>query len=134
MTVQTLMSLRSDSNFSLFWQKVTKRAATLNVDSPSLPRRKKVPRRLEVGSTDGDFPTTPKDYYRPIYFQALDLITTCINDRFNQTGYQMYRNVQDLLLKAARGEDYQTQFEFVTHLYGSDFNPHFLNIATSIIY
>ena len=108
MTVQTLQSLRSDSNFTLFWKKVTKFAYTLEVGAPHLPCRRKVPRRLEVGNveSDGDFPTTPEVHYRHIYFEALDLITACITDRFDQPGYQMYRNVQDLVLKAAKGEDY----------------------------
>ena len=133
MTVQTLKSLRSDSNFSLFWEKVTKIADTLDVSAPHLPRRRKVPRRLEVGSADGDFPATPEDHYRRIYFQAIDLIIACINDRFNQTGYQTYRNVQDLLLKAARGEDYKTHFDFVTHFYGSDFNPQLLSTQLQVL-
>ena len=125
--------MRSDSNFSLFWEKVTKIADTLDVSAPHLPRRRKVPRRLEVGSADGDFPATPEDHYRHIYFQAIDLIIACINDRFNQTGYQTYRNVQDLLLKAARGEDYKTHFDFVTHFYGSDFNPQLLSTQLQVL-
>ena len=53
MTVQTLKT-RSDSNFSLFWKKVTMIADTLDVSAPQLPCCRKVPRRLEVGSADGD--------------------------------------------------------------------------------
>ena len=36
----------------------------------------------------------------------------------------MYRNVhvQDLLLKAVRGEDYHTEFDFVINFYSSDFH------------
>ena len=125
MTVQTLKSLWSDSNFSQFWKKVTKEADTLDVGA-HLPRRRRAPRRLEVGNDDGNFPATPDDHYRHIYFKAIDQIVTCINDRFNEIGYQTYKHVQDLLLKAARSEDYQTQFDFVTRFYGSDFNPHLL--------
>ena len=127
--------MRSDSNFTLFWKKVTKFADTLEVGAPHLPRRRKVPRRLEVGNveSDDDFPTTPEVHYRHIYFEALDLITACITDRFDQPGYQMYRNVQDLVLKAAKGEDYQDQLDFVTHFYSSDFNPQRLNMQLQVL-
>ena len=50
MTVSTLKSLRNDANFDLFWQKITASAEDLHVDKPALPRRRKVPRRLDNGS------------------------------------------------------------------------------------
>ena len=124
MTVQSL---------EVKFQKATKIADTLDVSAPQLPRCRKVPRRFEVGSADGDFPATPEGHYRRIYFQAIDLIIACITDRFHQIGYQMYRNVQDLLLKAARGGDYQTQFDFVTHFYGSGFNPQLLSTQLQVL-
>ena len=44
----------------------------------------------------------------------------------------MYRNVhvQDLLLKAVRGEDYHTEFDFVINFYSSDF--HHKNLKTQL--
>lgn len=98
MSLQTLKSLRLDANFKLFWTKVTRMAETLQVSEPRLPRHKKVPRRLDDGDADTNFPTSPEDHYRRIYFEALDLITTCITSRFNQPGFREYQNVQELLL------------------------------------
>ena len=121
MTVSTLKSLRNDANFDLFWQKITASAEDLHVDKPALPRRRKVPRRLD----DGSAPTlhkTVEDHYRVIYFEALDLITSCIEDRFNQPGYKTYANVQALLLKAAASEPYEEELRFVLSFYGSDFD------------
>ena len=123
LTVQMLKSLGSNSIFNFFWKTVTKVADTLDIGAPHLPCCRKAPRRFELGHEDCHFPATLEDHYRWIYFQAIDLMIACINDRFNQTGYQTYKNVQDLLLKAPRGEDYQTQFDFVTHFNGSNFNP-----------
>ena len=42
-------------------------------------------------------PETVEEYYRPIYFEAIDLITSRIADRFDQPGYKTYRKVQALL-------------------------------------
>lgn len=126
MTLKTLESLRSDSNFKLFWQKICKEAESLDISQPCLPRRRKVPRRLEEGEGEGTFAATTEDYYRQIYFEALDLIVTKITDRFDQPGYKVYSNVQNLILKAAQGKDYKVEFDHVTKFYASDFNPDLL--------
>ena len=78
------------------------------------------PRRYEAGSADPEFPSSVVDYYRRIHYQALDLITSSIRSRFEQPGYQTYRHLQDLLLKAAQNTEYQSDLKFVTEFYGTD--------------
>ncbi len=69
------------------------------------------------------FPETPDDYYRPIYFEALDLITTSITDRFNRPGYNFFHNVQNRILKAVlQGLDYEAELQCVANFYTTDFN------------
>ena len=63
-----------------------------------------------------------EDHYRVIYFEALDLSTSCIKDRFNQPGYKSYAKVQALLLKAAAAKPYEEELRFVLSFYGSDFD------------
>jgi len=86
-----------------------------------LPRRRKAPKRLEVGCGEPSHPQSPKDLYRRFYFEALDLVISAINSRFDQPGYQTYKNLQELLLQAAHGQDYHKEFEYVVDFYGSDF-------------
>ena len=57
-----------------------------------------------------------------IYFEALDLITHCIDERFNQPGYKTYTNIEALLLKAAAAQPYEEELTFVFSFYGSDFD------------
>ncbi len=66
-------------------------------------------------------PETPEDYYIPIYFEALDLITTSITDRFNRPGY-VFHNVHNLILKAVQGLDYEAELKCVANFYPTDFN------------
>ena len=66
---------------------------------------------------------TVEYYFREIYFEALDLAISGIEDRFNQPGYQTYANVLALLLKAAGVQPYQEElFQFVLDFYGTDFD------------
>jgi hypothetical protein len=134
MTVKTLSSIRSHQCFDQFWGKMTKRAGDLGVNDPLLPRQRKTPRRFETGSSDSHtYPETPKDYYKPIYFEAIDLITTCISDRFNQPGYNIYRNIEIVLLNAVNSKEYKSELDTVVNFYGSDFNAQLLETQLHIL-
>ena len=61
----------------MFWQRVCDSSQVLDVEKPALPRRRKVPRRLDDGAAPS-YPVTVEDHYPVIYFEALDLITSCI--------------------------------------------------------
>ena len=61
--------------------------------------------------------------HRQIYYEALDLTITSITDRFDQADYKINIQCEELLLKTARSEDCQSEFECVTSFYSSDFTP-----------
>ena len=112
MTCKTLMGVRSESNFDLFWTKVNKEAQAHSLSEPRLPRSR------PSGSVDhGD---ALKAHYRQVYFEALDLITNCISQRFDQPGYQNYKFLQELLVKAVKGEEYLSELKFLCDFYGED--------------
>ena len=46
-----VQSIRSDDAFKLFWQNVVLKTKNLDVEEPTLHRRRKVPRRYEVGNS-----------------------------------------------------------------------------------
>lgn len=85
----------------------------LDISEPQLPHYR---RRCETGSAEWEFAVSPKAHYRQIYYEV-DLIVSCIRNRFDQPGYQVYHNLQELLLKA----DYE-EYAFVTKFYGNDFD------------
>ena len=41
-----------------------------------------------------EFAATPKDEYRQVYFEVLDLATTSICSRFDQKDFKIFSNVQ----------------------------------------
>ena len=117
-TVTTLRSLQSDPNYKLFWVKIAATAAQLRVHEAQFPCCRKANifwyGKRWGGMDSHHFPTTAE---KQIYFEALDNIRTSITRRFDQPGYHMYRNIQELLLKAAIKEEYQTELTFVTYFY-----------------
>lgn len=78
MSVKTLEVMRSDTQFDLFWSKVFREASHLDVDDPTIPRKRKRPTRFESGNATQSFPESPKDYFRHIYISSLDSVITCI--------------------------------------------------------
>ena len=63
-----------------------------------------------------------KDLFHCQYFKAVDSVVNCIRARFDQPGYQIYKNVESLLLNAANGESFDEEFQNVTYFYKDDFN------------
>ena len=113
MTVDTITSLRNDDAFDLMWEKVSRKARSLEVGEPQLRRRRKIPRRLHEGFCEGDFHEIPKTHYRQCYREALHLIINCIQTRFDQPGYRIYHSLVTLLIKAAKQQELEDDLKVV---------------------
>ena len=129
--IECLQKMRNDIKFDHFWEKVE--AVRINVDAvePAVPRKRKVPEKFQVGNGEYSFPVTVKEVYRPQYFEALDLAVTCIQERFDQPGYRVLQNIEDLLIKASQPgttADFVTELEFVCKFYGEDLHKDRLTV------
>ena len=56
MTVATLQHIRDDKSFDLFWKKFERECQLLDVQESQVPRRRKMPRRLDDGNAEGEYP------------------------------------------------------------------------------
>lgn len=126
MTFGTLKSLRNDLSYDLFWTKVNQTAFNLDVNEPQLPRRRKVPRRYDNGLSEGDHHDNPKSLYRQKYYEAIDLIVACIEDRFNQPSYAKYHLLDSLLIKACLHEEIESDVKIVCEFFHDDFDKDLL--------
>ena len=78
MIMQTLQSLHSEGKFGLFWSNTVRKAKDLGIHDPALPRKRRAPGRYEVGSREGSFPEDIQVHDQKIFYEAFDLITSCI--------------------------------------------------------
>ena len=106
-----------EDKFKSFYDRVLLHQSECDIDAPTLSRKIWAPRLLQIGLTDGNFHSTPEDTYRQIYYEAIDLVIESINSRFNQPGYKVYLNVEDLVLNACRGCPYDTELSNVCDFY-----------------
>ena len=54
-----------------------------------------------------------KTFYRRIFFNVIDTVVNCIEDRFARPGYLSSRNIEQLLLNVACRLDYESQLSDV---------------------
>ena len=127
LTVRTLKTMRNDESFALFFDLVNRFCELTGTDPPVLPRKRRAPQRLEVGSAEGSHSATVEDHYRRQYYEVIDIAISSITGRFDQPGYRMYRNLECLLVSAANGQECDQFFESVTGLYKDDFDRSLLS-------
>ena len=70
-TVQTFKSIRNDSSYDLFWNRVDIKVKELNVDELQLPRQHKAPKRYNDGLSTGYFHDSTKEHYKQITMKPL---------------------------------------------------------------
>ena len=62
LTCKTLDLIRNDECFDFFWEKVLSLHRHFEISEPCLPRNRKALRTLEVGTSEGDFHASPREY------------------------------------------------------------------------
>ena len=62
-----------------------------------LPRRTRAPKIIEIGTGEPTYPVTARDYYRRIYFEAVDLMMNAIGQRLDQPSFDTYAKMESLL-------------------------------------
>lgn len=121
LVIATLRSIREEDKYDLFWTKLLKFAEDNDVDDPQLPRRKRRPARLQDGDA-GHYHACPKDYYRQLYYEALDSSISCLAERLDQPDYKKYCQLEQLLIKACLQQEFEDEFQFLNEFYKEDFN------------
>jgi len=90
---------------------------------PKLPRKRKAPSCFREGTGKGYHSPTVEEHYRLQYYEAIDSTIAIIEKRFDQPGYVMYYNLEGLLIKSAKQQEFSEEFKVVTDFYGVDLKP-----------
>jgi hypothetical protein len=101
MAITKLNALRNDEGYENFWISLEKKRDNAAVDEPKLPRKRKAPRRIEEGSQPV-FHATPKDFFRPIFLETIDLSVMSLTERLNTDGVKLTQKVENLLILSSQ--------------------------------
>ena len=122
LTVTTLKKMRTENGFGLFFKLVITVQESTATNPPTLPRKRKAPQRFEVGTGEGYHSSTVEESYMQHYYEALDSAVSTIKNRFDQPGYFMCCNLENLLIKVACQQDFNVELQNVTDVYADDLN------------
>ena len=103
------------------------------MSGPMLPWRTRGPRRIEIGTGEPTYPVTAQDYYRRIYFEAIDLMMNAIDQRFDQPSFDTYAKMECLLIKTLNSQDKSEELKFMEKLYNDDVNISLLTAQMEIL-
>ena len=90
-----------------------------------MPRKKRAQARIEKCLRRSAAPEFDDDvvcHYRKIYCESLDCIINAIEDRFDQEDFKTHTKLENLLLKAEKGSDFDNEYNDVMALYDKDFD------------
>ena len=147
-TIQSLQSIHSDDNFNLFWEYLEHKCSDLEVSIPTLPRRKRAPKRFEIGDAAPEYPDTVQDHYRRLFLEVIDVLVTAIQERFEQRGFQMLQKLETILVEKSPpacviediSEFYSTDLHLdrlrvqLTTLHSTDINRSIVDLRAIISY
>ena len=119
-TVKALKEDRNDNSFEIFWEYVIFMCKKLSIEQPVQQRKRKLPVRFDENQDTYHHPETPKEEYRKVYFECIDYLVNSIETRFNQPDYQIYLQMQELLLKSFRSESCNEELTELTKRYADD--------------
>ena len=92
------------------------------------------PKCYEVGSSAGSFHESPEVHYRQIYFGALGpCYRGYSRTDLDQPGYRIYQNLEQLIVKASKGNSYNDELDEVCRFYGSDLSRDQLEVQLSLL-
>ena len=103
-----------------------KKQLHVSITEPQVPRNKRAPGRFEVGTGTPLFPVTPEQAYRRIYFEALDLIVSSIEERFDQPSFKAYSNMESLLIGILSSQDVSSEMDYMKENYADDVRTGYL--------
>ena len=122
--------MRSDEEFNGFYDRVVKESED-KTKPPSLARQRKAPARLDDGVPGHCF-SSPKAFHRQQYFEVLDLVCQELLRRFDQKSFSLLRDIEQLLLKAANGNNFVIK-ETISDIYAGDLDLERLELQLKML-
>ena len=106
---EKLVKTREMREDAEFWERATMKAEELQLNDPILPRVWRPPRQVDSGSSPSTF-SSPKEYFRKIYFEFFDNIKGEII-WFDRKNFYLHQRAE-LVLKAASTKEILEQSNY----------------------
>ena len=98
-----LQGQRNDAKFTSFFESVKEESTDLT-NSPNLPRKRIMSKRLDQGSGQQHQFLQPSDYFRQQYFNIFNVMSQNLDDRFHQQSLDILQELEKLVVDGCNGE------------------------------
>ena len=85
---------RTDDCFNQLWQQTQDLASKLDLDMPSLPRKKCIPKKIDDGRYRGDSHESIETLYRMNFHETVDTVVTQIKLHFSENDLSPLLNIE----------------------------------------
>ena len=117
--VAFLQRQRCDSAFDRFYD-ATVVEAQAYTQEPTLPRPRKVPKKLNDGAP-GHHHVSEKDHFRQQYYEVLDVVMSEMKRRFDQPTLTILHEIEKLIIDSSNGAMIEPSATF-KDMYAADLN------------
>ena len=106
--------MRNKHDFSLLYKKIKVSASKIeSISAPVIPRKRREPNYSILHYVSGSqeatavvhYPENPYEYYKSIYYKALDSIVNAMKDRSDQPTFKLFTQTEQMFLIAVRKQD-----------------------------
>lgn len=95
-TIISFKDLRTEDNFQKVWERVENISKNNNFSEAKLPRLKSVP--LKLGGGTKQSVQNVQDHYKiNVYYNILDSIVMCMNNKFKENDLSLLNSMSDVL-------------------------------------
>ena len=111
---------RSEESFDKFYEHVLQQSQDLT-NPPVLKRQRRIPKRFDDGGPQHAH-QTPKDMFRAMYYEVLDVTIQELDDRFGSKQLDIPKKMEQLLLTAFNNDTsaMEANIDVVCEFYSSD--------------
>jgi hypothetical protein len=114
-----LETRRTDDYFNQLLLKAEEVTEKLNLEQPALPRKKRVPKKIDYGVAEGDHHTTVQSLYRMNVCETLDTVVSQLAFRFSENDLSPLLNIERLLLAKLLDAEFHEKVTAVKKIYCS---------------
>lgn len=121
----SLIVSRNEDTFNGIWSTIIQKSKKLELEEPSIPRIRKMPRRYESQSTPHDFEIP--EFYRKQYYEIIDQTVSSINERFDSDTMQLLNKMENFIINGGPVDD-------ISSFYSLDFDSERLVLHRNMLY
>ena len=109
-TIKSLQSLRCEHKFKRLFEEAEQKLHLCDLDAIPLPRKKKIPKRLDQGFASNYSHDSAEEFYRVEFFSVIDAAVLNIKEYFTSTDLTEYQDLSSVLLTGTHKPEIITKY------------------------